>query len=83
SGLGVLLAGFTLDAIGFPRDVAHRLGAALPNGVLVRLILAHGPGAAVVVLAALAIFLPYGVTRRRHDSISAELRARRAAVAAG
>jgi glycoside/pentoside/hexuronide:cation symporter, GPH family len=77
SGLGVLVAGFALDLIGFPHD-AGRSGVVLSAGVLDRLILAWGPGAALVAAAGILVFAPYAITRERHDVIAAELRARRA-----
>ena len=46
--------------------------------VLARLMLAHGPLAAVIALGSVAIFLPYAITRARHDQISTRLRLQRA-----
>jgi GPH family glycoside/pentoside/hexuronide:cation symporter len=78
SGLGVLVGGLALDVLGFPRD-AGRVGLTLPPEMLGRLILAWGPGAALLGVAAIAIFTPYAITRRRHEEIAFDLRARRGA----
>jgi GPH family glycoside/pentoside/hexuronide:cation symporter len=77
TGLGVLVGGFALDVIGFPHD-AGRSGVTPSAAVLDRLILAWGPGAALVTIAAIIVFAPYAITRERHDVIAAELRERRA-----
>ena len=76
-GLGVLVGGFALDLIGFPHDAGHP-GVVLSAAVLDGLILAWGPGAALVAAAGILVFAPYAITRERHDVIAAELRARRA-----
>lgn len=81
TGLGTLVGGVALDWIGVSPEATRTPSAVLPEGMLERLILAHGPGAALIGLVALAIFAPYGLTRARHDVISAELRARRRGVA--
>jgi GPH family glycoside/pentoside/hexuronide:cation symporter len=79
TGLGVLVAGFALDLIGFPKDVAHMAVGALPPQVLSRLMLAHGPGAAVIGIIALVIFSPYSISRARQKEISHALQLNRAA----
>lgn len=78
SGLGVLIGGLALDLIRFPHALARNPDAVLPEGVLSRLVLAHGPGAAIVGLIAMVVFFPYAITRARHDVISAQLREKRA-----
>lgn len=78
SGLGVLIGGLALDLIRFPHALARNPDAVLPEGVLARLVLAHGPGAAIVGLIAMVVFFPYAITRARHDVISAQLREKRA-----
>ncbi|MEO7026302.1 MAG: MFS transporter [Caulobacteraceae bacterium] len=82
SGLGVLVAGFALNLIGFPTHLDAQPGSMLAEGTLAKLMLAWGPAAALLGMVSLAIFLPYGITRRRHDEISAELKQRRMATAA-
>lgn len=78
SGVGVLAAGLALDALRFPREAGRAVGAQVDTDVLIRLILAWGPGSAVVALAAMVMFAPYAVSRRRHQEISLDLRRRRA-----
>ncbi len=77
TGAGVLLAGYALDLIGFP---AHPQGGTslIAEGVLTRLMLAHGPAAALIGVVAMTILAPYGISRVRHDVISQGLRAKRA-----
>ncbi len=79
TGLGVLVAGFGLDLIGFPKDVSHIAVGAVPETVLSWLMLVHGPGAAILVLIGMALFAPYGVTRLRQAEIARALAVRRAA----
>jgi GPH family glycoside/pentoside/hexuronide:cation symporter len=78
TGLGAIVGGLVLDLVGFPNDRAHHT-AAITEPVLARLMLAHGPLATVIALGAVAIFLPYAITRARHDEISGRLRLQRAA----
>jgi len=77
TGLGVLVGGFALDLLRFPRD-AGQAGVTLPSAMLNELILAWGPGAAVFGIVTVVVFAPYAITRRRHDEITADLRARKA-----
>jgi GPH family glycoside/pentoside/hexuronide:cation symporter len=83
TGLGVLVAGFALDAIGFPKDVSHIGAGGIPQSVLTWLMLVHGPGAAILVLIGMALFAPYSVTRRRQTEIAKALGVRRAKSRAG
>lgn len=74
SGLGGLIAGLALDAIHFPTHLATQ-GAALtiPNEVLAKLGLIAGPlPAAFSAIAPLFLF-GYGLTRKKHSQIIAEL----------
>ncbi len=80
SGLGVLVGGLALDLLRFPRDAGHG-GVTPPEAMLGSLILAWGPGAAVLGVAAIVVFAPYAISRRRHDEIAAQLRPRRLAAA--
>jgi GPH family glycoside/pentoside/hexuronide:cation symporter len=80
SGLGVLVAGFALDLVGFPKDVAHLAPGALSSGALSRLMLVHGPGAAVIAVLAMVIFAPYSISRTRQAQISHELGLKRAEI---
>ena len=78
SGLGVLVGGLALDLMGFPHDAGQHANLIMPEPILARLILAWGPGCAVIGAIALATFLPYAITRRRHDELTTELRAKHA-----
>lgn len=75
-GVGVLVAGLALQVIGFPKDASHMV--ALRPEVVTRLMLAHGPGAALFGLISMAIFAPYGLSRLRQIEISKTLAVRRA-----
>ena len=77
SGLGVVVAGFALDLAGLPRDPAHAALASLPEPALVRLILAAGPGAAILSILGVWLMRPYAISKSAHDAISAQLIARR------
>jgi GPH family glycoside/pentoside/hexuronide:cation symporter len=79
TGLGSLVAGIALDTIHFPRMAAAQGAAAhLSPATLSHLAVAHGPLAALVSLVATSFLFFYRIDRRRHDEITAALRARRA-----
>lgn len=74
SGLGVLIAGLTLDAIGFPHGSgAARLAAHVEPVVANRLALIYGPGAAIVSFISVTILFAYRINKARHDQIIAAL----------
>lgn len=77
SGVGGLIAGVALDAIGFPTDLAARgPGFVVPADVIHRLGLISGPlPAALVAIAPLFLF-GYRLTRKRHAEIIALLEER-------
>lgn len=77
SGLGVLVAGVALDLIRFPKEVAGHVGVVLPEDVQTRLVMIWGPGAAVVAVISMLIFMSYGITRSRHADIAEALRVKR------
>ena len=78
SGVGTLLGGLALDdLIGFPRDPKAHLALASSRVLLNKLILGWGPLPAFISLFSLALLTFYSISRRRHDEISAALRARR------
>jgi GPH family glycoside/pentoside/hexuronide:cation symporter len=79
SGLGVVVAGLALDFVGLPKEAHHGLVSVMNEGALVRLILAAGPGAAILSSFGVLLMWPYAITRKAHDTISEELRAQRAA----
>ncbi len=74
SGVGVLLAGIGLDLMGMP-EKADPLVAVDPDA-LIRLVIVHGPLAAVISCVGVALIWPYAITREAHDEISLKLRGR-------
>ncbi|WP_296595200.1 MFS transporter [Phenylobacterium sp.] len=76
-GMGLLLGGFALDLLHFPREVGRDAHAAVSGDVLSHLVLAWGWLPAALVGVGAAIFAPYAITRARHEEISTELRRRR------
>ena len=81
TGAGAIVGGFAISLIGFPQSLAQNAHGLLAEPVAERLMLAHGPLAALVCVASMLIFMPYAVTRARHDEITTALHARRAAQA--
>jgi glycoside/pentoside/hexuronide:cation symporter, GPH family len=80
AGLGGLLAGVALDVIRFPRMAAAQgVSGQLTPSTLAHLVWSAGPTAATVSLVAAGVMLLYRIDRRRHDEITATLRARRLA----
>jgi len=77
AGLGALVGGFAIQLIGVPQNAGHA-GVVLPPAMLNELSLAWGPGAALFVIAGALVFWPYRISRKRHEVIAAELKARRA-----
>jgi len=76
SGVGALAGGFALDLLRFPHD-AGQAGVSMSPATLDGLILAWGPAPAVLIAAGMVITWGYAIDRRRHDAITAELKARR------
>ncbi len=76
AGLGALVGGFAIQSIGFPQNAAQA-GVVVPPVMLNELLLAWGPGAALFAIAGTLVFWPYSITRKRHEVIAAELKARR------
>lgn len=74
SGVGTLLAGIGLDIMGMPAKASQAV--AVDPDALVRLVLVHGPLAAVISCIGVALIWPYAITRRAHDEISLQLRGR-------
>lgn len=77
-GMGLMLGGFALDALRFPRDVGRQVHAVVSEDVLSHLTLAWGWVPAVLVGIGAVVFAPYAITRARHEAITTELRRRRA-----
>jgi len=78
TGLGQLISGLALDLLRFPKAAGQQVNAELPDALLAHLVLAWGPGAAALAAASLLRLWSYAITRRRHQEISARLRAKRA-----
>jgi GPH family glycoside/pentoside/hexuronide:cation symporter len=72
SGIGVLLAGIGLDLMGMPPKADPAL--AIDPDALIRLVIVHGPLAAVISGIGVALIWPYAITRKVHDEISMKLR---------
>lgn len=75
SGLGALIAGVVLDAIGFPHDIA-RVAAISPSAVR-DLGLAYGPGAAVITALGILILTRYRRGKADHEQVREALMLRR------
>jgi Na+/melibiose symporter-like transporter len=74
SALGHVVAGVSVDLIGFPAGAkAGQVG----EHVLLKLGLIDGPIAAIPSAAALYFFMRYGIDQRRHTEIQNELALRR------
>lgn len=79
SGLGGLIAGFALDAIHFPTDIAARgPGFSVPEEVLAKLALISGPLPALFALISPLFLFGYHLTRKRHALIISDLEQRNA-----
>jgi GPH family glycoside/pentoside/hexuronide:cation symporter len=78
AGLGAMIGGFALDLLHFPHDVGREAGAVVAEPVLRRLVLAWAPAPAMLCLVGVAIFASYGITRVRHEDITARLKLKRA-----
>jgi GPH family glycoside/pentoside/hexuronide:cation symporter len=81
TGLGVLVSGFALDIIRFPKDAGRQVGLVLPEALQDRILFAWGPLGALMVLTSMTIVLAYGISRRRHAEVAAALRLSREAPA--
>ena len=79
SGIGALIAGVVLDLIGFPHGLVASGAAAhpIPAEVVRNLALFHGPGAALITGACVAMLLQYRRGRDDHDRIREALILRR------
>jgi GPH family glycoside/pentoside/hexuronide:cation symporter len=83
-GVGAMVGGFALDLMRFPRDAGGPVGAAVPEDVLGKLILAWGVLPAALSIVGAVIFMSYAIGRTRQEEIAAALKLKRAAdVSAG
>jgi glycoside/pentoside/hexuronide:cation symporter, GPH family len=80
SSIGIIVGGFVLDAIAFPK--AAQPGTVDPD-VIFRLGVAQGPGTSIFVMASLVLYTRYRLTKEAHADISSKLRARTQAAEAG
>ena len=69
AGLGVMVAGITLDLIQFPSSAAANLPTEMQN----RLVTIWGPVPAVIALVSLVILASYSISRARHAEIARAL----------
>jgi GPH family glycoside/pentoside/hexuronide:cation symporter len=74
TGLGGLVAGLALQAVGFNADLAA--AGELTNAATVALGLLWGPGTALLIVASVPIFLRYRITRARHAELVEGLKRR-------
>ena len=77
SGFGNIIAGFGLDIIGWPRGPEIRSAADVPAETLVELGIMYGPVVAGLGLVSAWCYTNYKLTRKGHEEILVELRARR------
>jgi hypothetical protein len=71
--IGVMMAGFALDLISFPKGVTPDDVAVLPGSAQSQLVLIWGPLPAIVAIASMVVFARYRITRARHRDISIAL----------
>jgi glycoside/pentoside/hexuronide:cation symporter, GPH family len=76
NGLGAVLAGIGLELINFPKNAR---AAELEPSVIFGLMFMMGPLYYLIVFGGLSFALMYSIDRRRHESILAQLEARRGA----
>lgn len=77
SSIGLIFGGIILDAIAFPAAAAP--GSVDPD-VIFRLGIAQGPGTSIFVMAALILYMRYGLDRFKHAEIRRALAERAAAL---
>ena len=78
TGLGTLVGGIAIQAVGFPRDPAAHPALAHAEPILRKLVLGWGPLPAMIFFVSLGLLSLYRVDRRRYDEIRAALAARKA-----
>ena len=83
AGMGAMVAGFALDILCFPHELARQPDAVIGESVLVGLVLAWGPFCSALVVLGALIFAPYAITRARHTEIITALRRKRATASQG
>lgn len=78
AGVGTMVGGFALDLMRFPREVGKQVGAAIPEDVIDKLILAWGFLPALMCVVGALVFMPYAISRVRQEQIAAALKGKRA-----
>lgn len=78
AGVGTMVGGFALDLMNFPREAGKHVGAVVDPDVLRTLVLAWGPLPSAMCILGALIFMPYAITRARHDEITTALKLKRA-----
>ena len=71
--IGVMIAGFALDLISFPRTVSAEDVTVIPETVQSQLVLIWGPLPSLVAILSMVVFSSYAITRARHREISLAL----------
>lgn len=77
-GMGLLVGGFALDLMRFPRALGRQVDAVVAEDVLRSLVLVWGPASAGLTLLGALIFLPYAIGRTRQAEVAAGLKIKRA-----
>lgn len=77
TGLGAFVAGLGLQLVGFSAAAKAGSTTIISGSTATGIGLLWGPGATIVVLAALPMLRRYGIDRNRHAEILAELQVRR------
>ncbi|MCC7274510.1 MAG: MFS transporter [Alphaproteobacteria bacterium] len=83
TGIGGLLAGLSLDIIGFPSDLANADLAAIAPATLDAIGIVQGPVAGLLGIGGVILLRRYRIDRKELARIQAELAARAEAAAAG
>jgi GPH family glycoside/pentoside/hexuronide:cation symporter len=78
AGVGTMVGGFALDLMHFPREAGAHVGATISEAVTAKLMLGWGVAPALMAIVGAIIFLPYAITRVRHDQIATALKVKRA-----
>lgn len=79
SSLGLIVGGIILDAIAFP---AKAEPGTVDADVIFRLGIAQGPGTSIFVMAALVLYMRYGLDRHKHADIRRQIQERARVAAA-
>jgi GPH family glycoside/pentoside/hexuronide:cation symporter len=75
-GAGALIAGVSLDLIGFPKDLATSTAVEIPSSTVLHLGLIYGPAAAVIMFVAAVVLMRYRLNRKEFARLQTQLRNR-------